>query len=95
MPSCPVTPPDVTPGGEEDAALELLGQAGMVAVRVADLACPAAGRGLGKDGRTALVTAAGPGKIRTRELVVFCKPVVVARAVVRRDGRGAGRRASG
>ena len=85
MPSCPVTPPDVTPGREEDAALELLGQAGMVAVRVADLACPA-GQRAGMDGRTAL-TAAGPGKIGTGELVVFCKPVVVARAVVRRDGR--------
>src|ERR1017187_9717285 len=85
MPSCPVTPPDVTPGREEDAALELLGQAGMVAVRVADLAGPA-GQRAGMDGRTAL-TAGGPGKIGTGELVVFCKPVVVARAVVRRDGR--------
>src|ERR1017187_5584047 len=80
MPSCPVTPPDVTPGREEDAALELLGQAGMVAVRVADLACPA-GQRAGMDGRTAL-TAAGPGKIGTGELVVLCKPGVVAR-----DGR--------
>ena len=57
----------------------------MVAVRVADLASPAR-KGLGKDGRTALV-AAGAGPVRTGDLVVFCKPVAVAAAVVRRDGR--------
>ena len=69
----------------DPAGLELLGQAGMVAVRVADLASPAR-EGLGKDGRTAL-TAAGAGPVRTGDLVVFCKPVAVAAAVVRRDGR--------
>ena len=37
----PVARPDVTPSGAEDAGLSLLGQAGMVAVRVADLASPA------------------------------------------------------
>ncbi len=37
----PVMPPDVTLSCAEDAALGLLGQAGMVAVRVADLAWPA------------------------------------------------------
>ena len=58
---------------------------GRVAVRVADLGSPARG-GLGKDGRTAL-TAAGAGPIRTGDLVVFCRPVAVAAAVVRRDGR--------
>jgi hypothetical protein len=57
----------------------------MVAVRVADLASPAR-EGLGKDGRTALV-AASAGPIRAGDLVVFCKPVAVAAAVVRRDGR--------
>ena len=57
----------------------------MVAVRVADLASPT-GRGLGKNGRTALV-AARAGKIATGDLVVFCKPVAVAPAMVRRDGR--------
>ena len=57
----------------------------MVAVRVADLGSPAR-EGLGKDGRTALI-AAGAGPIRTGDLVVFCKPVAVAPAVVRRDGR--------
>jgi hypothetical protein len=81
----PVTPPDVTPCGAEDAALGLLGQAGVVAVRVADLASPA-GPGLGGDGRTALA-AACPGKIRSGDVVVFLKPVAVAPAVVRRDGR--------
>ncbi len=51
----------------------------------ADLGSPARA-GLGKDGRTAL-TAAGAGPVRTGDLVVFCKPVAVAAAVVRRDGR--------
>ena len=60
----PVARPDFTPSGAEDAGLSLLGQAGMVAVRVADLASPA-GPGLGRDGRSALVVA-GAGKIRTR-----------------------------
>ena len=81
----PVTPPDVTSCGAEDSALSLLGQAGMVAVRVADLISPA-GPGLGKDGRSALV-AASAGKIRSGDAVVFLKPVAVAPAVVRRDGR--------
>ena len=81
----PVTPPDVTLCCAEDAALGLLGQAGVVAVRVADLASPAR-QGLGRDGRTALV-AAGAGRIRSGDLVVWLKPVAVAPAVVRRDGR--------
>jgi len=57
----------------------------MVAIRAADLR-PAAGPRLGKDGRTAL-TVARPGRIATGDLVVFLKPVAVAPAVVRRDGR--------
>lgn len=61
MSFCPVTPCDVTCSSAEGAALGLLGQAGMVAVAVADLASPC-GQGLGKDGRTALTTA-GAGKI--------------------------------
>ncbi len=81
----PVVPPDATLGCAEDAALDLLGQAGMVAVRAADLASPCR-RGLGGDGRTALV-AAGAGRIRSGDLVVWLKPVAVAPAVVRRDGR--------
>ena len=81
----PVTPPDVTLSRSEGAALGLLGQAGMVAVRVADLAWPA-GPGLGEDGRSALV-APGAGKIRSGDAVVFLKPVAVAPAVVCRDGR--------
>jgi len=85
MPFYPVMPPDVTPGCAEDAAPVLPGQAGMVAVRVADLASPCR-RGLGRDGRTAL-TAAGAGRVRSGDLVVWLKPVAVARAVVRRDGR--------
>ena len=85
MPFYPVTPPDVTPACAGDAAPGLPWQAGMVAVRVADLAWPA-GRGLGRSGRSALVVA-GAGKIRTGDVVVFCKPVAVAPAMVRRDGR--------
>ncbi len=85
MPFCPVIPPYVTPGCAADAVPGLPGQAGMVAVRVADLASPA-GRAPGKDGRSAL-TAAGAGRIRAGDVVVFCKPVAVAPAVVRRDGR--------
>jgi hypothetical protein len=77
----PVTPPDVMLSRSEGAALGLLGQAGMVAVRVADLFWPA-GPGLGKDSRPALV-APEAGKIRSGDAVVFLKPA----AVVRRDGR--------
>jgi hypothetical protein len=43
-------------------------------------------RPLREGDRTAL-TVAGTGKIRTGDLVVFCKPVAVAAAVVRRDGQ--------
>ena len=57
----------------------------MIAIRVADLRSPAR-HGSGKDGRTAL-TAAGAGPVRSGDLVVFCKPVAVAPALVRRDGR--------
>jgi hypothetical protein len=85
MPFYPAMPPDVTPGCAEGAALGLLGQADVIAVRVADLASPAR-QGLGKDGRTAL-TAAGAGRIGSGDLVVWLKPVAVAPAVVRRDGR--------
>jgi hypothetical protein len=82
----PVGPCDVASAAMRQAGgLEPLGQAGMVAVRVADLRSPARA-GLGEDARTALV-AAGAGPIRTGDLVVFCKPVAVAPAVVRRDGR--------
>ena len=59
--------------------------AGIIAVRIADLRSPLR-RPLGEGDRTAL-TAAGGERIRTGDLVVFCKPVAVAPAVVRRDGR--------
>ena len=86
MPFYLVVPPDVTSSGVEDSALGLLGQVRtMVAVRAADLASPCR-RGLGRDGRTALV-AAGGDRIRSGDLVVWLKPVAVTRAVVRRDGR--------
>ena len=85
MPFYPAVLPDVTLAGGDDAVFELPGGAQMVAVRVADLVSPA-GRGRGGDGRSALV-AAGAGRIRSGDLVVFCKPVAVAAAVVRRNGR--------
>jgi hypothetical protein len=78
-------PPDVTLCCAEDAALGLLGEASVVAVKVADLASPAR-PGLGRDVRPAL-TAAGAGRIRSGDLVVWLKPVAVTSAVVRRDGR--------
>jgi hypothetical protein len=81
----PVPLPDATSCCAEDAALGLLGRAGVVAVRAGELASPAR-QGLGGDGRTALV-AAGAGRIRSGDLVVWLKPVAVTRAVVRRDGR--------
>ena len=84
MPVCPAVPCDVMPAAAEETGAGL-GEAGTVAIRVRDLASPA-GRGLGKDSRTALVTA-GAGVIRTGDLVMFCKPVAIAPAVVRRDGR--------
>jgi hypothetical protein len=80
MPFYPATLPDVTPSRAEDT---LAGLPGMLAVRTADLAWPARPGG---DSRSALV-AAGAGKIATGDLVVFFKPVVIAPAVVRRDGR--------
>jgi len=85
MSVCPAVPPDVMRAAAEESGVGLLGEAGIVAVRVADLHSPA-GAGLGKDGRTALVTA-GAGRVRTGDVVVFCKPVAIAPAVVRRDGR--------
>ena len=73
--------PAAVPGGWPPG----LGGAGIVAVRAADLACPLR-RPLREGDRTAL-TAAGAGKIRTGDLVVFLRPVAVAPAVVRRDGK--------
>jgi hypothetical protein len=70
----------------EQTGLDLLGGGGMVAVRLEELRSPA-GAGLGKDGRTALVAAGAACRIRSGDVVVFCKPVAVAKAVVRRDGR--------
>jgi len=85
MSVCPVVPCDVTPAATEQIGLGLLAQGGMVAVRVADLRSPARA-GLGEDARTALV-AAGAGPICSGDVVVLLKPVAIAPAVVRRDGR--------
>jgi hypothetical protein len=58
MSVCPAVPCDVMPAAVERAGWGLLGRAGIVAVRVADLGWPARA-GLGKDARTALVAAGG------------------------------------
>ena len=68
------------PGGDRGA-----GQAVMVAVPVSALVSPVRA-GSGGDGRSALVVA-GPSSIAAGELVAWCKVVVLAPAVVRRDGR--------
>jgi hypothetical protein len=57
----------------------------MVVVPVSVLSWPV-GEGSTGDGRSAMVVA-GAGKIAKGELVVWCKVVAVAAAVVRRDGR--------
>ncbi len=77
FPATAAAAPDGWPAG--------LAGAGIVAVRVADLASPLR-RPLREGDRTAL-TAAGAGKIRTGDMVVFLKPVAVAPAVIRRDGK--------
>ena len=59
--------------------------AGIIAVRIADLRSPL--RWPLREGDRTALTAAGGERIRTGDLVVFCKPVAVALAVVRRDGR--------
>ena len=57
----------------------------VVAVRLADLVCPA-GPAAAEAGRTALVVAGTP-QIRTGEQLVFLKVIAAAPAVVRRDGK--------
>jgi len=57
----------------------------MVAVPVSALSWPV-GDGSDSDARSAMVVQ-GTGKIRTGEQVAFCKIVVIAPALVRRDGR--------
>ena len=57
----------------------------MVAVRAEDLVSPAR-RPLG-EGDWSAAAVAGTAKIRSGDMVVFCKVVAVAPAVVRRDGR--------
>lgn len=61
------------------------GGARMVAVRADALVSPL--RRPAADGDRTALTAAGTGVIRTGDMVVFLKPVAVAPAVVRRDGR--------
>ena len=62
-----------------------LAGAGIVAVRVADLRSPL--RRPPREGERTALTAEGAGKIRAGDAVVFLKPLAVAAAVVRRDGR--------
>ena len=68
--------------GDEDGSVP----AGvMVAVRAEDLAWPT-GRAPAEGDRSAM-TVAGAARIRTGDTVVFLKPVAIAAARVRRDGR--------
>ena len=68
------------PGGDQAAA-----QAVMVAVPVSALVWPVRA-GSGRDGRSALLVA-GAEPVTAGGLVAWCKVVVVAPAVLRRDGR--------
>ncbi len=71
--------------GHADLAAGLPGAAPLIAIRAADLV-PPAGRALAGGDRTALVVAGTP-EIRAGDQLLFVKVVVVAPAVVRRDGR--------
>ena len=84
MPSYPVSPLLASDAADGAGWPPDLPGGGLVAIRLADLACPVR-RVLREGDRTALTTA-GAGLIRSGDLVVFCKPVVIAPAVVRRDG---------
>ena len=84
MPSYPVSPLLASDAADGAGWPPDLPGGGLVAIRLADLACPVR-RVLREGDRTALITA-GAGRIRSGDLVVFCKPVVIAPAVVRRDG---------
>jgi hypothetical protein len=75
----------VAGGDGQDAAGAGAGTTLMVAVPVSALSWPVRA-GSGGDGRSALVVA-GAEPITAGEPVVWCKIVVVAPAVVRRDGR--------
>jgi hypothetical protein len=59
----------------------------MVAVRLSDLVTPLRNGGLPGEGCRSALVIGGTGKIRTGDAVVFLRPVAVAPAVVRRDGR--------
>jgi len=78
-------PPAASAAAVPDGWPPDLAGAGIVAVRAADLRSPL--RRLLREGDRTALTAAGEGQIRTGDMVVFCKPVAVAPAVVRRDGR--------
>ena len=81
----PVVPSAASPAVVAGGWPPEVGGAGVVAVRVADLRSPLR-RPLREADRTAL-TVAGGERIRTGDMVVLLKPVAVASAVVRRDGR--------
>ncbi len=78
--SRPAIPGVEVPGGDQGAA-----QAVMVAIPVSALAWPVRA-GSGGDGRSALVVA-GAEPVTAGGLVAWCKVVVVAPAVLRRNGR--------
>jgi len=81
----PAVPVPATAAAVPDGWPAGLAGAGIVAVRVADLSSPL--RRPPRDGERTALTALGAGQIRAGDMVVFLKPVAVAAAVVRRDGR--------
>lgn len=74
--SVAVTSPVLLPGPVDGTVM---------AVPVSALAWPVR-EGSGRDGRSGLVVT-GAGSVRSGDLVVWCKVIAIAPAVVRRDGR--------
>ena len=81
MPCClPLVPLPSRAGGRRAWQVRGSSRCGLLTCGLRCAVC--CGRGTGRaDGQTS------EGQIRTGDMVVFCKPVAVAPAVVRRDGR--------
>jgi hypothetical protein len=81
----PVSSRPAIPGGEVAGGDQAAAQTVMVAVPVSALVCPVRA-GSGGDGRSALLVA-GTKPVTAGDPVAWCKVVVVAPALLRRDGR--------
>jgi len=73
----------VVPGAGDGLAEDGL----MVAVRLRDVASPLRGGRAVAPGEVSALVVGGTGRVRSGEVLVFCKVVAVVPAVVRRDGR--------